>query len=72
MSDENVGEIKTKCYTKSEDEFGWCATCNMNSTQPTDPNYCDFNEEEGGTKTTKVVVSVCCQIWQFVAIWATF
>ena len=63
-----MGEIKTKCYTKSEDEFGWCATCNMNSTQPTDPNYCDFNEEEGGTKTKVVVLKLKLKLFIFTLI----
>jgi hypothetical protein len=51
--------IATSCYTKFEDNFGWCATCNINSTKPLEPNYCSYEDAEedgdGSKKKTKAI-----------------
>jgi hypothetical protein len=44
--DEESKKVLTKCYSSNESKYGWCATCNVNSTKPTEPNYCAFDEEE--------------------------
>ena len=42
------GKLVTKCYTAREDYYGWCATCNLNSTKESDPNFCNFDGDDGG------------------------
>jgi hypothetical protein len=44
--DEESKKVLTKCYASNEPKYGWCATCNINSTKPSEPNYCSFDDEE--------------------------
>ena len=51
MSD---GKVVTRCYTAREDYYGWCATCNLNSTKESDPNFCSFDGDDDGSRSKKV------------------